>query len=122
MGANKRAIAAVELILIAPAALFMISLFLREVQPLAQTGRVVDWFTHHLVLGLYVALFSMPLAAFIGGCTVLLRSWGNDPQFRANTSKLLLAAKDQWTTLLVTAATVSAAGILFVVALHMLTE
>jgi cytochrome b561 len=122
MGANKRAVAAVELLLIAPAALFMISLFLREVQPLAQTGRVVEWFTHHLVLGLYVFLFSMPLAAFIGGCTVLLRSWGNDPQFRSNTSTLLRAAKDQWATLLVAAATVSAAGILFVVALHMLTE
>ena|ERR1700683_277223 len=122
MGANKRAVAAVELILIAPAALFMISLFLREVQPLAQSGRVVDWFTHHLVVGLYVSLFSMPLAAFIGGCTVLLRSWGNDPQFRTATSKLLLAAKDQWPSLLVAAATVLAAGILFIVALHMLTE
>jgi hypothetical protein len=122
MGANKRAVAAVELFLIAPAALFMISLFLREVQPLAQTGRVVEWFTHHLVLGLYVALFSMPLAAFIGGCTVLLHSWRKDRQFRTGTSKLLIAAKDQWASLLVAAATVLAAGILFIIALHLLTE
>ena len=122
MGANKRAVAAVELLLIAPAALFMISLFLREVQPLAQTGRVVEWFTHHLVLGLYVSLFSMPLAAFIGGCTVLLRSWRNDAQFRTATSNFMIAAKDQWASVLVAAATVLAAGILFIVALHLLTE
>ena len=122
MGANKRAVAAVEVLLIAPAALFMVSLFLRQVQPLAQTGHVVEWFTHHLVLGLYVSLFSMPLAAFIGGCTVLLLSWRNDPQFRTATSNLLIAAKDQWASLLVAAATVLAAGILFIVALHLLTE
>jgi hypothetical protein len=122
MGANKRAIAVVELFLIAPAALFMISLFLREVQPLAQTGRVIEWFTHHLVLGLYVSLFSMPLAAFIGGCAVLLHSWRNDAQFRTATAKLLTAAKEQWASLLVAAATVSAAAILFIVALHLLTE
>ena len=122
MGANKRAVAAVEVLLIAPAALFMVSLFLRQVQPLAQTGHVVEWFTHHLVLGLYVSLFSMPLAAFIGGCTVLLLSWRNDPQFRTATSNLLIAAKDQWATLLVAAATAVAAGILFIVALHLLTE
>jgi cytochrome b561 len=122
MGANRRAVAAVEVLLIAPAALFMLSLFLREVQPLAQTGRVVEWFTHHLVLGLYVSLFSMPLAAFIAGCAVLLRSWRNDPQFRASRLKLLLAARDQWASLLVATATVFAAGILFIVALHMLTE
>jgi hypothetical protein len=122
MGANKRAVAAMELFLIAPAALFMVSLFLREVQPLVHSGRVVEWFTHHLVLGLYVSLFSMPLAAFIGGCTVLLLSWRNDPQFRTAASKLLIVAKDQWASLLVVAATVVAAAILFSVALHLLTE
>jgi hypothetical protein len=122
MGANKRAVAVVELLLIAPAVLFMVSLFVREVQPLAQTGRVVGWFAHHLVLGLYVSLFSMPLAAFIAGCAVLLHSWRNDPKFRTTTANLLIAAKDQWASLLVAAATVSAAGILFIVALHLLTE
>ena len=37
----KPTIATIELLLVLPAALFMIALFLREVQPLAQTGRLV---------------------------------------------------------------------------------
>jgi hypothetical protein len=57
----KRTIAVVELLLVCPAALFMIALFLREVQPLMQTGRLVEWFSHHVVLGLYVFLVAMPL-------------------------------------------------------------
>jgi hypothetical protein len=74
----KRTLAVIELLLVFPAALFMIALFLREVQPLAQTGRLVEWFSHHVVLGLYVALIAMPLAAFVVGCAIVLRSWRSD--------------------------------------------
>jgi len=56
MSTIKRTLAVIELLLVFPAALFKMALFLREVQPLAQTGRLVEWFSHHVVLGLYVAL------------------------------------------------------------------
>ena len=122
MAAQIRLIAIAELFLIGPATVFLAALFLRQVQPAAQTGILVDWFTHHLVLGLYVSMFAMPLAAFVGGCAVLFRSWRSDQKFRATTLKLLAAARESWAGLLVAAVTLAAAVILFIVALHMLTE
>jgi hypothetical protein len=118
----KHAIAVIELVLILPATLFMTAIFLREVQPAAQTGRLVDWFSHHVVLGLYVFLVAMPFAALVVGCAVVLRNWRNDVQFRRAALEVFAAIRAQVASVLIAAATLMAGGILAMVALHMITE
>jgi hypothetical protein len=122
MRAIKQTFAIVELILVLPAALFMTALLLREVQPAAQTGRVVEWFSHHVVLGLDIFLVAMPLAAFIGGCAMVLRSWRRDAQFRRATLEMISTARAHVASLLIAGATLVAGGVLVVVAMHMITE
>ena len=114
--------AIMELFLVTPASLFMIALFLREVQPAAQTGRLVGWFSHHLILGLYVSLILMPLAAFIVGCTALIRSWRTDVEFRRAMLNILAAVREHLASLLTVVATLMAGAILTLVAMHMITE
>ena len=118
----KQTIAVIELLLVFPAALFITALFLREVQPLAQTGRIVDWFSHHLVLGLYVSLIAMPLAAFVVGCAMVLRSWRSDAEFRGATLQIFTVVRAHVASLLIAGATLIAGGILAIVAMHMMTE
>ena len=118
----KRTIAIIELLLVFPAALFMIALFLREVQPLAQTGRLVEWFSHHVVIGLYVFLIAMPLAAFVVGCAIVLRSWRSDAEFRRAILEISTTVRAHVASLLIAGVTLMAGGILAVVAMHMITE
>jgi hypothetical protein len=56
----KRLIATTELLFIIPATIFMIALFLQEVQPMMQTEHLVNWFSQRTVLGLYIFLIAMP--------------------------------------------------------------
>jgi hypothetical protein len=118
----NRTIALIELLLVFPAALFMAALFLREVQPLAQTGRLVDWFSHHVVLGLDVFLIAMPLAAFVIGCAIVLRGWRKDMEFRQASLEIFTTARAHVASLLIAGVTLMAGGILAIVAMHMITE
>ena len=122
MNTIKRAIATIELLLVFPAALFLTALFLREVQPLAQTGRLVDWFSHHMVLGLYIFLIGMPLAAFVGGGATVLRNWRRDAELRQAVLRTLAVVRPHLALLLIAGATLMSGGILAIVALHMITE
>ena len=118
----KQSFAIIELLLIFPAALFMIALFLREVQPLAQTGLLVEWFSHHVVLGLDVFLIAMPLTAFIVGSTIVLRNWRSDVEFRRATLEIFSTVRAHVASILIAGATLMAGGILVIVAMHMITE
>jgi hypothetical protein len=118
----KRTMAIIELLLVLPAFLFMIALLLREVQPLAQTGRLVEWYSHHVVLGLDVFLIAMPLTALLVGGAMLLRSWSGDAQFRRATLEIFTAVRANVASLLIAGGTLMAGGILAVVAMHMMTE
>jgi cytochrome b561 len=122
MKTMKRTIAIIELLLVLPAALFMAALFLREVQPLSQTGRLVEWFSHHLVLGLYVFLIAMPLAAFVVGWATVVRSWRSDAELRRATLEVFTTVRAHVASLLIAGATLMAAGILAIVAMHMISE
>jgi hypothetical protein len=122
MKAIKQTIAIIELLLVFPAVLFMVALFLREVQPLAQTGRFVEWFSHHVVLGLYVFLIAMPLAAFVIGCAIVLRCWCSSVEFRRATLEIFTTVRAHGASLLIAGVTLMAGGILAIVALHMITE
>ena len=78
MNIVKRAIAASELLLIFPAALFMTALFVRNLQPQqyepAHTAqRIVDWYAVRPRTGLWGLLIALPLAVLLTGGGTLLR-------------------------------------------------
>ena len=127
MSTIKRTIAATELLLVFPAALFMTALFVRDLQPVqyepAHTAqRLVDWFSARPLLGLDVFLIALPFTAFVIGCATVLRSWRSDAELRQAALETLAAVRAHLATLLIAGATVMAGGILAIVALHMITE
>jgi hypothetical protein len=106
-------IAAMELVLILPSALFMTALVVRNLPPphydAAQTAqRLVMWYAGRMWT-LWVLLLALPLAALVTGCATLLHARQSLAQIRANLATLFVAA-----------ATLTAGGILAVVILHML--
>jgi hypothetical protein len=127
MNMPKRAIAATELLLIFPAALFMTALFVRNVQPLqyepAHTAqRIVMWYAARPHIGLWVLLIALPFVVLVTGCGTLLRSWSDEVQLRQAALQTLAAIRAHLAALLVAGATVTAGGVLAIVALHVLTD
>jgi hypothetical protein len=127
MNLPKRAIAATELLLIFPAALFMTALFVRNLQPLqyqpAHTAeRIVTWYAVRPRIGLWGLLIALPLAVLVTGCGTLLRSWSDEVELRQATRQTLAAISAHLATVLVAGATFTAGGVLAIVALHMMTD
>lgn len=123
----RRAIAAVELLLISPAVLFMTALFARNVQPeqyepAHTAGQIVMWYAARQGLGLWVFLIALPLAVLFIGCTTLLRDWHDDAELRQAARQALTVLRAHLAIVLVAAATATAAGALAIVALHVLTD
>ena len=123
----KRAIAATELILIVPAALFMTALFVRNVQPLqyepAHTAqRIVMWYAARPHVGLWVFLIALPFVVLVTGCATLLRSWNDDVQLRQAAAQAFTALRARLAIVFVAAATLTAGGVLAIVTLHVLTD
>jgi hypothetical protein len=104
--------AALESLLMFPAAIFMASLALRNmpVLELATTAqRIVSWYAGRLWT-LWALLFALPFAALTLGCVVLSRKT-KQPNVHGNS---------QSPTRLVEALTYAAAGMLAIVVLHVL--
>ena len=124
MNTVKRAIAATELLLIFPAALFMTALFVRNLQPLqyepARTAqRIVMWYAGRQWT-LWVLLIALPFAVLVTGCATLLPGWNGDVELPHDARQTLAAIRAHPTTLFVAAATLTAGGVLVIVVLHML--
>ncbi|HZF09972.1 MAG TPA: hypothetical protein VFE33_14375 [Thermoanaerobaculia bacterium] len=124
MNTNRRAIAALELLLLSPAALFMAALVVRHLQPLqsepAHTAqRIVLWYAARQWT-LWVLLIALPLAVLVTGGAALLRGWNADAALRQAMRHPLVAVRRHAATLFVAAATLTAGGVLAVVAVHML--
>ena len=105
----------------------MTSLVVRSIQPTqyepAKTAaRLIDWFSHHLLLGLYVSLIAMPLMAIALGGLVVLRRWRSDSGLRSDIYGVATAFRRNVAVLLITGATFTAGTILAIVALHMITD
>lgn len=120
----RRIIAATELLLISPAALFMAALLVRRLQPLqhepAHTAQqIVMWYAVR-PWTLWVLLIALPLAVLATGCATLLRSWNDEVELRHAARQLLAASHADLPTQFVTAATLAAGGVLAIVAVHML--
>jgi hypothetical protein len=123
----KGAIAATELLLIFPAALFMTALFVRNLQPQqyepAHTAQqIVRWYSARPRVGLWVLLIALPLAVLTTGSVSLLRSWSEDALLRNAARETLAAVRSHLATLFVALATLAAGGILAIVALHSMTD
>jgi hypothetical protein len=122
-----RYVAIAELLLIFPAGLFMAALFVRNLQPApyepAQSARnLVEWFSARPLLGLDIFLIALPFTAFFLGGTTALRHWSKEVNFRRAVLEALTIVRTHLAALLIIGATLSAGGILAIVALHMITE
>jgi hypothetical protein len=123
----KYTIATTELLLVFPAALFMAALFLRNVQPQqyepAHTAQqIVKWYAERPRIGLWGLLIALPLTVLVTGCATLLQRWSNEVELRQAARHTLSALEAHLATVMVAAATLTAGGILAIVALHVLTD
>lgn len=120
-------LATTELLLIVPAALFMAALFVRNLQPLqyepARTAEaIVMWYAARPHTGLWVLLIALPLAVLITGSMVLWNRWTNESELRQALRNSAAMPARHIPTLLVAVATLTAAGILAIVTVHVLTD
>lgn len=127
MTKTTRSIAALELLLVFPSILFMTSLFVRNLQPLqyepAHTAQqIVAWYAAQPHLGLWVLLIALPLAVLGIGSATLLRLWSRDAALRQSTRAALALVRANCAALLTAAATLAAAGVIAIVALHLLAD
>jgi hypothetical protein len=121
---HTRIIAAIQLVLIFPAALFMTALLLRSLQPLQyepahSAQQVVMWYAGRMWT-LWILLLALPITVLVTGGATLLRSWNRDTALPSAARQLLAVVRAQFAMLLVAAATLTAGGILLIVVLHML--
>jgi hypothetical protein len=122
-----RSFAAAELVLVFPAALFMTALFVRNIQPQqyepAHTAqRIVEWYAARPHVGLWVLMMALPLMVMLSGCVTLVRSWRRNGELREAVLVTVVNLRAHLAAVLILIATTAAAGILAVVALHVLTD
>ncbi len=123
----QRSLAALELLLVFPAVLFMTSLVARSIQPRqyepARTAqRIVDWYASSTHVGLWILLIALPLAVLVIGSTTLLREWRRNQALRTATLESISIVRAHASALLIAGATAVAGGILAIVGLHVLTD
>ena len=123
---RTRIIAALQLVLLFPAVLFMTSLVVRELQPQQyepahSAQQVVMWYAARM-WSLWILLLALPIAVLVTGCATLLRNWNRDAAVSTAARQLLGVIRAQFSTLVIAAATLAAGGILTIVVLHMLAD
>jgi hypothetical protein len=121
-----RVLAALEMLLVFPAVLFMASLFTRSIQPTkyepAHTAQViVDWYAARPHLGLWVLLGVLPMAVLLIGVAILVREWRRDEDLRDSARMVMAAIRSHAAALMIAGATAAAGCILAIVALHVIT-
>ena len=127
MNTLLRSVATLELLFVFPAVLFMTALFARSIQPLqyepAHTAqRIVDWYAARPHIGLWVLLIALPFAVVVIGSATLRREWHRNQELRVATLSAIGLIRSQASSILIAGATAMAAGILAIVALHVLTD
>ncbi len=122
-----RPLAAAELLLVAPAALFMAALFVRNLQPQqfepAHTAaRIVDLYASSTHIGLWLLMIALPFLVLVLGSFVLARTWQADSALRQAAQQALAALRAHLAAFFIACATLSAFAILSIVALHLITD
>ena len=123
----RRSLAALELLLVFPAVLFLAAVFTRSIQPQqyepARTAQqIVDWYAARPQVGLWLLLIALPLTVLVVGLLALRREWHHDPALRAATCEVLHTCRSHAPALSIAFATTLSAIILGIVAFHMLTN
>lgn len=119
--------ASVELLFISPAALFMTALFVRNLQrqqyePAHTAQQIVMWYAARTHTGLWLFLMALPALVLLVGCGTLWGQWHNDAELRTAARQFLILARRYLATILVASASLTAVGVLAIVALHTLTD
>jgi hypothetical protein len=119
---RTRVIAAVELALLLPAALFMTALVVRNLgpqpnEPAHSAQQLVLWYAGRMWT-LWLLLLALPFAALVTGCVTLRYHWNRELPHTAR--QFVAVIRAQLETLFVAATTLAAGGILAIVVLHML--
>lgn len=121
---RARIIAAMELVLIFPAALFMTALALRNLQPLqyepAHSAQQFVMWSAGRMWTLWVLLLGLPFTVLVTGCAALLNSWNRDTVRPLTARQWLAMVRAQLATLFIAATTLIAGVILAIVVLHIL--
>lgn len=124
MKTKKRLVAATELLLVFPAALFMTALFVRGLQPLqeepARTAHEIAMWYAGRQWTLWALLIVLPLIALVTGCVTLLRNRQAEMELRHAPGQPLAASRADLATMIIATATLAAGGVLARVAVHML--
>jgi len=124
MRASIRIIAVVELLLISPAVLLMISLVVRNLlwlqyEPAHTAQRIVMWYAGQMWT-LWVLLLALPFTVLVTGSATLLRGWSRDLELQNTPRRSPVVFSTHPAKLFVAATTLAASGILVIVVLHML--
>ena len=121
---RTRIIAAVELVLIFPATLFMAALVLRNLQPLqyepAHSAQQLVMWCAGRTWTLWVLLLGLPFTVLVSGCVTLLHTWNRDIALRDTARQSLAMIRAHMASLFVAATTLAAGAILAIVVVHML--
>src|SRR5579864_6850130 len=100
-----RAIAALQLVLIFPAALFLTAVVVRYVPPLHDGAQGIVMLYAGKMWTLWVLLVTLPLCVLVTGCAALLRSWNRDVELPNGARQSLIVASGQPSATLLVAAT-----------------
>jgi hypothetical protein len=119
-----RVVAALQVALIFPAALFLTAVLVGAGDPpqydLARIAqRIVIWYSGRMWT-LWFLLLALPLAVLVTGCATLRHSWNRDIELPHAAQQSLAMIPAPLATLFVAGTTLTSAGILAVVVLHML--
>jgi cytochrome b561 len=117
----KRTLAVADLMLVSPAIVFFLALFFRNFLPAGDPANgaqsLVMWYaSRHWTL--WVLLVALPLSALLMGSTALREIWTRDSSLRADAKQVGIALRVHSVALVTALATLSAAAVLFLVALH----
>jgi hypothetical protein len=127
MKVPKLGIATAELLLVFPATLFMVALFVRNLQPIqyepAHTAQwIVNWYAARVHIGLWGLLFALPVIVLLSGSAILRHAWKHESELRKAVYQVATVMRTHLPSLLVAGATFTAAAILGIVALHVATD
>lgn len=120
---RTRLVAALEFVLLSPAALFMAALVVRSLQPLQSepahsAQQMVMWYAGRMWT-LWVLLLALPFTVLITGSAALLRTWPRGMAAPHSVRQSLAFVREHLATLVVAATTLAAAVIVVIVVLHM---
>jgi hypothetical protein len=119
----KRTLAALHLLLISPAVLFLLAVMVQrfppaQQQPALTAQHIVTWYAKRMWT-LWILLLALPLSVLISGCISLLRDSGGRTHVARLPKNVLAALYPASARTSVVVTTVAAAVIVGIVILHM---